>query len=124
MINLKSSELTTRPIPVRFKFSNFPIKFDLVYSRELFIHRATITHGQLFRTYALQHSNIAINDALRLIFGHNHLESIRTIREAFGYKSVTVLFAKARNRFSKSLPHHQDTVISHLTRNLSFIENE
>ena len=52
------------------------------------------------------------------LFGYNRWESVRTLRESFGYCSLTELFAKARNRFNESLPYHRNKVITHLAQNL------
>ena len=66
----------------------------------------------------LQDCTTAINDALRLIFGYNRWESVRTLRESFGYKSLVELFQKAKTKFDASLLSHHNPVIKHLARNL------
>ena len=76
-----------------------------------------------FISRQMQECNTAVNDALRLIFGFNRWESVRSIRESFGYRSLTELFAKAKRRFDVSLPHHHNKVISHLARNLAIESN-
>ena len=77
-----------------------------------------------YTTRQMQECNTAVNDALRLIFGYNRWESVRSIRESFGYMSLTELFAKAKRRFDLSLPHHHNKVISHLARNLAIELND
>ena len=76
-----------------------------------------------YSTKQMQECNTAVNNALRLIFGYNRWESIRSVRESFGYKSLTELFAIAKRRFDLSLPRHHNKVISHLARNLAIDVN-
>ena len=71
----------------------------------------------------MQECNTAVNNAFRLIFGYNRWESIRSLRESFGYSSLTELFAKARKRFDNQLPHHRNKVLTNLARNIA-IERE
>ena len=66
----------------------------------------------------MQDCTTAINDALRLIFGYNRWESVRTLRESFGYKSLIELFQKAKTKFDVSIVSHHNPVIKHLARNL------
>ena len=71
-----------------------------------------------FSSRQLQNCSTAVNDALRLIFGFNRWESVRTLRESFGYKSLVELFQRAKNKFDSSLRSHYNPIISHLARNL------
>ena len=71
-----------------------------------------------FSSRQLQNCTTAVNDALRLIFGFNRWESVRTLRESFGYKSLVDLFHRAKNKFDSSLRSHQSPIISYLARNL------
>ena len=73
-----------------------------------------------YPTRQLQDCTKAINDAVRLIFGYDRWESVRTLRESFGYKSLVELFQKAEMKFDASLLSHHNPVIKHLTRNLVF----
>ena len=66
----------------------------------------------------MQNCNTAVNDALRMIFGYHRWESIRCLRESFGYKSITDIFGFARKKFHDLLPYHANSVISHIARNL------
>ena len=56
-----------------------------------------------YSTKQMQECNTAVNDALRLIFWYDRWESVRALRESFGYFSLTELFAIA---------HHRNKVIS------------
>ena len=58
--------------------------------------------------------NVALNNAIRRIFGFRHWQSIRQLREFYGYDSIEVSFAKARQRFYKSLPGHGNSILKFL----------
>ena len=60
----------------------------------------------------------ALNDALRLIFGYNCWESVRTLCESFGYKSLVDIFSRAKAKFDGSLISHHNPIISQIARNL------
>ena len=59
--------------------------------------------------------NVALNDAIRKIFSFNRWESVRSLREGFGYSSLTEIFAKAKKKFHDSLLRHSNTTIVELT---------
>ena len=65
----------------------------------------------------------ATNDALRFIFGFNRWESVRNLREQFGFLALTDIFHKTRRKFDASLLSHHNPVISYIARNL-VIEQE
>ena len=48
----------------------------------------------------------AMNDALRFLFGYNRWDSVRSLRESFGYKSLVELFHGAKTKFDASLYAH------------------
>ena len=58
--------------------------------------------------------DIAVNDALRLIFGYNRWERVRSLRESFGYKSLTDLLHINKRKFDTSLLSHRNSVIKHI----------
>ena len=47
--------------------------------------------------------NVAVNNGVRRIFGFRYWQSIRQIRQFYGYDSIEILFAKAKKRFYDSL---------------------
>ena len=49
-----------------------------------------------------QQYNVAINNAIRRIFGFRRWESIRQIRKFYGYQSLEMMFAKAKTRFHRN----------------------
>ena len=58
--------------------------------------------------------NIAMNNALRKIFGFRDWRSIRTLREVFNFKSLYDIFKLAKDRFLISCSHSHNPIISHL----------
>ena len=58
--------------------------------------------------------NTAVNNAIRKIFSFHRWESIRHLREGFGYLSLHEIFARAKRNFTKSLSTHHNSVISRL----------
>ena len=59
--------------------------------------------------------HVAVNDAIRKIFGYNRWESIKTLRESFGYLSVTEIYAKRKVSFCHRLPHLGNSVLTSLS---------
>ena len=70
-----------------------------------------------FSSRQMQDCNTAVNDALRLIFGYNRWESVKAVRESFGYRSLTELFHSAKRKFHASLSSHCNSVVQHIARN-------
>ena len=61
---------------------------------------------------AEQHQmNVALNNAVRRIFGFRRWESIRQLREYYNHQSIEVMFAKARWRFDASLQEHTNPIL-------------
>ena len=80
----------------------------------------TLTYACAIKTYPsrqMQSCNTAVSDALRRIFGYNRWESIRVLRDSFGYKSITDIFGRARRKFYTVLPYHSNSIVSHIARN-------
>ena len=59
--------------------------------------------------------HVAVNDAIRRIFSYNRWESIRTLRESFGYHSVTEIFAKRKLSFERRLAKIGNTFLASLS---------
>ena len=64
--------------------------------------------------------NVAVNTAIRRIFGFRMWQSIRQIREFYGYDAIEVIFAKAKRRFFDALTNHKNEIL----RLLSTVEME
>ena len=93
------------------------ILLQLLYSNCI----PTLTYACAVKDYPsrqMQNCNTAVNDALRLIFGYHRWESVRQLRESFGYKSLTDIFGRSCKKFHERLPYHPNSIISHIARNL------
>ena len=60
--------------------------------------------------------HVAVNDAIRKIFSYNRWQSIRNLRESFGYRSITEIFALRRRSFEQRLPCIGNAKLSFLSR--------
>ena len=58
-----------------------------------------------------QRHNVAINIAIRRIFGFRRWESIRQLREFYGFESIEMMFQKAKKRFYCSLATHSNPTL-------------
>ena len=63
----------------------------------------------------LESLHVAANDAVRKIFTYNRWESIKKLRESFGYMSITQIFAKRKAYFESQLPHIGNAFLSTLS---------
>ena len=55
------------------------------------------------------------NYAIRRIFSSHRWESIKTLRESFGYQSITEIFAERKARFEAQLPSiGNQTLLAHI----------
>ena len=84
-----------------------------------------LSYGCAVKEYSsrqMQDCVTATNDALRLIFGYNRWESIRTLWESFGFKSLIEIFEKTKRKFGVLLLTHHNPIISHIARN-SVVDN-
>ena len=59
--------------------------------------------------------NVALNNAIRRIFGFRQWQGIRQLREVYGYDSIELMFANANKRFHDSLPNHHNGVLRFLS---------
>ena len=76
-----------------------------------------ITYGCEVKSYLskdMGDCNVAINNAVRRIFSYKKWQSIRHLREMFGYKPIEVTFAIARKKFDSCLSTHENSVLKHL----------
>ena len=58
--------------------------------------------------------NVAVNTAVRRIFGFRQWQSIRQLREVYGYPSVEVLHEKAKRRFHDGMLSHTNCILKFL----------
>ena len=59
---------------------------------------------KVFSHMEMNNCNVALNDAIRRIFSYHRWESIRTLRQQFGYKDLTTTFALRKRKFMATLP--------------------
>ena len=59
-----------------------------------------------FSSSDMSDCNVAMNNAFRKIFGFKQWQSIRYLRELFGFESLFVLFKKAQDKFSSLCKSH------------------
>ena len=62
--------------------------------------------------------SVALNDAIRKIFGWNRWQSVSDLREMMGYKSVEILFAKMKQNFISTLAHVENNVLHTIIKHL------
>ena len=60
--------------------------------------------------------HVALNDAIRKIFGYDRWQSIKDIRESFGFPSITEIFAKRKSNFELYLPHTGNSLLTFLLK--------
>ena len=74
----------------------------------------TLTYACAIKEYPskqMQDCNTAVNDAICKIFSFHRWESIRNLRVSHGYKSLTEIFAFAKNNFNHGLINHRNSII-------------
>ena len=79
-----------------------------------------LTYGCAVKEYPsreMTDCNTALNNVIRRIFSYSRWESIRTLRISYGYKSLTELFASAKNKFHDQLPNHCNSILNSLFQN-------
>ena len=73
-------------------------------------------------SYSEMHAcNTAVNDAIRLTFGYNRWESIRFLREQFGYPDLYSLFAMRKRAFLSKIPYMGNKLVMSLFQIVSVI---
>ena len=81
-----------------------------------------LTYGAAIKDLTSSEKNqfsVAVNNAIRRIFGFRCWQSIRQIREFYHFRSIEDLFSNARQRFLNSIVCHRNETLrflSHLLR--------
>ena len=78
----------------------------------------TITYASAVKEYRscdMHDCTVALNNAIRKIFAYNRWESVRMLRQNFGYKSLMEIFFFSRRKFLESLPTHRNSIVSFLS---------
>ena len=93
---------------------NEHVQIQLLYSNCV----PKLTYGAAVKDLSAsekQQLNVAVNNAVRRIFGFRRWESIRQLREFYDFKSIEILFAKAKSCFESTLIDHRNTVLRFLS---------
>ena len=77
----------------------------LTYAAELKLFKYTDMHA----------CHVALNDAIRRVFGYHRWESIRTLRMSFGYHDLYHIFHQRTERFGKQCRKHLNEIICSLS---------
>ena len=76
-----------------------------------------LTYGAEIKDYNASERNqlnVALNGAIRRIFGFRYWQSIRQIRDCYGFKSMELLIGNAKRRFTISIDNHANVVLKSL----------
>ena len=74
----------------------------------------TITYASEIKQFSsseMHSCHVAMNDAIRRIFGYNRWESIRSLRQTFGYNDLYSSFQRRRNKFLEGCTIHGNQVV-------------
>ena len=73
-----------------------------------------------FSASDMSNCNVAVNNALRRAFGFSRWESIRTLREIFGVKSLYEIFKTTQDNFIRSCVTHSNKIVAYIVSKLSY----
>ena len=110
---LKSFHRSSNCIIRAMKRPNEVVLLHLLYSNCVTI----LTYGCDVREFGQREFvglNTAVNSYIRKIFSFKFWQSTRFIREFFGYRSLTELFALAKNRFHRSISNSSNSIVKKL----------
>ena len=62
--------------------------------------------------------NMAMNSAFRKIFGFRQWQSIRFLRELFGFKSLYVIFKEAQDKFRSACSNHSNPIVKFIANHV------
>ena len=79
----------------------------------IFTYACAVKH---YSASEMSDCNLAMNNAFRRIFGFSRWESIRTLREIFGFRSLYDIFKQTQDKFLNSCLSHPDPIIAYLSR--------
>ena len=116
---------STNDLTKFFQASNAILRATRKPSEEILMHLLytccipILSYASAVKEYParqMQDCSTAVNDALRFIFGYNRWESVRSLRESFGYKSLVEIFQRTKNKFDASLFTHCNPIIAYIAR--------
>ena len=67
-----------------------------------------------FSAKEMNRLHVALNDAIRKIFTFARWESVKILRESFGYLSITEIFAKRKTKFMQRIPSIGNPILTNL----------
>ena len=70
---------------------------------------------KVFSSKEMTQVHVALNDAIRKIFTFNRWESVKDLRQSFGYLSATEIFSKAKSSFERQLPSINNSLVTSLS---------
>ena len=59
--------------------------------------------------------NVAVNNVIRRIFGFRQRQSIRQLREFYGFQPIELMFEKAKKHFYRELTNHSNGTLRFLS---------
>ena len=89
---------------------NEQVLMKLLYSFSVPI----LTYASEIKTFSysdMHDCSVALNNAIRRIFSYNRWESIRTLRQQFGYHDLTTTFALRKRKFLSKIPLMQNQTV-------------
>ena len=69
-----------------------------------------------FSSTEMYDCHVAINDAIRRIFSYDRWESIRTLRQQYGYHDIYTIFAIRRRNFFDKIPLLKSSTLDSLIK--------
>ena len=75
-----------------------------------------------YPTRQMMDCNTALNNAIRQIVTYHRWESIRSLRDNFGYKSLTDIFTATKTKFITQLMSHHNNIINRLSLCLNVVD--
>ena len=102
--------------PIRFEKTKRKC-FYAAFIQQLCPERPKLTYGAAVRdlSAAEKHRyNVAVNNAVRRIFGFRQWQSIRQLRKFYNYNSIEIMFANAHKRFYASVANHSNKLLRSL----------
>jgi len=90
------------------------VKMRILYS----VCVPTLTYAcdvKVFSSKEMTQVHVALNDAIRKIFTFNRWESVKDLRQSFGYLSTTEIFSRAKSSFERQLPSINNSLVTSLS---------
>ena len=112
-LDLSSFRCSANSIFSASRKPNEQVLMKLLYSFSVPI----LTYASEVKQYSsseMRACHTALNDAIRRVFSFNRWESIRTLREHFGYEDLGMLFAKRRQNFFTKISTLMNPTVDYL----------